>query len=668
MTEKRSQATLLVEIAQDLYVFGCATDGGSTAEPFTFAAPKNAPDKRRPLADIRKDIAAAYQATYFSVPNATALGDAMTVLEGLARQTAPIEGDKSLLALLAGGGGGNIADRLVTLAQERFSFGVTTTGEVFAVATDGPNIARPLRGGRRSLRSELARLYHEEGNGVANSSALADALLVLEGEAQQGSDPVEVALRVGRDDAGRLVLDLGDDAGRAVVVDPRGWSVVEVSPVLFWRTNATLPLPTPAYGGTLDPLRRLLNVSDADWPLVVAWLVAALIPEIPHPVLLLRGEHGTAKSTAARLLTSLLDRCGSQLRTAPRNVEDWCVAAAGSWLTALDNVSDLQHWLQDAICRSVTGDGLLRRQLYTDADVSVLAFRRVVALTSVDPGRLNGDLADRLLSVELERIADTSRTSEEDLDAAWAKIHPEALGGLLHLVAQVLAVLPTVRRSRLPRMADYARVVLAVDVVLGTAAYDAYTDMAGKTAETVAEGDSVAIAIRQHITSLWTGTVSELLELLTTERPPKDWPATPQGMGGRLLRAAPSLRSLGWTVERKPRQGSSRPWEIAPPARQEEEEVPAGSSRSSWSSPPADDLRRSGDDQDADDSHDDDQVVTADRNVIDVAAGQPLSDDGDDLAGVSSTCLGCGNPLLLRRPGRRRCERCRLAPPTGDAA
>ena len=71
----------------------------------------------------------------------------------------------------------------------------------------------------------------------------------------------------------------------------------------------------------------MLNVADDDWPLILAWLVAALIPDLPHPVLLLRGEHGTAKSSAARLLTSLIDRCASQLRTAPRNVEDWAVAA-----------------------------------------------------------------------------------------------------------------------------------------------------------------------------------------------------------------------------------------------------------------------------------------------------------------------------------------------------
>ena len=36
--------------------------------------------------------------------------------------------------------------------------------------------------------------------------------------------------------------------------------------MLFWRTNATLPLPLPDDTGTLADLRDLLNISDADWP------------------------------------------------------------------------------------------------------------------------------------------------------------------------------------------------------------------------------------------------------------------------------------------------------------------------------------------------------------------------------------------------------------------
>jgi hypothetical protein len=598
MGEKKSAATRLVEIAVELFTFGCVGEqrgyvDGSGDDPVavhTYASPKNNPNIKRPLPDIRPDLAEVFAATYGNVPNATSLGDAMTVLEGIATKATPEEADAGTLAALLKSRFDSIATQLVELAKERFTLGVTTTGEAFAVPIDGPNVARVLRGGRRSLRSELARIYFQKTKTAANAQALADALLVLEGEAQS-LDPVEVALRVGRSPAdGRLVLDLGGEDGRAVVIGPYGWETVDTSPVLFWRTNATLPVPEPNDLGNLDELREMLNVSNADWPLIVAWLTSALIPEMPHPVLLLRGEHGTAKSSAARLVTSLLDRCASQLRTAPRNVEDWAVAAAGSWLTCLDNVSSLQHWLQDAVCRAVTGDGLLRRQLYTDSDVSVLAFRRVVALTSVDPGALNGDLADRLLTVELDRIPEGARSAEEDLAARWGKAHPRALGGLLHIAVDVLRVLPTIRRTELPRMADFGRVLLAVDTVMGTTAYATYADQASRTAETVADSDSVCLAIIAAITAPWEGSAAELLKLLTEEKPPRDWPANPQAMGGRLLRAAPTLRALGWTVEKLPRTRSTRHWHITPP-----EEYTPGSSPTSPMSPMLPDLHLSGD-------------------------------------------------------------------------
>ena len=74
----------------------------------------------------------------------------------------------------------------------------------------------------------------------------------------------------------------------------------------------------------------------------------------------------------------------------------WAVTASASLVVALDNVSTVPEWLSDALCRAVTGDGLTSRALYSDADVSVLTFRRVLAMTSIDAGALRGDLGERL--------------------------------------------------------------------------------------------------------------------------------------------------------------------------------------------------------------------------------------------------------------------------------
>jgi hypothetical protein len=129
MSEK-STATRLVDIAKDLYSFGCVSeqhdDPRVTAAVYTYACPKNNPDVKRPLAEIRPDLADVFTATYHNVPNATALGDAMTVLEGMASKEAPVEASPGLLALLAGGKS-SVATRLVEMAKQRFTLGVTTT-------------------------------------------------------------------------------------------------------------------------------------------------------------------------------------------------------------------------------------------------------------------------------------------------------------------------------------------------------------------------------------------------------------------------------------------------------------------------------------------------------------------------------------------------------------
>lgn len=186
-----------------------------------------------------------------------------------------------------------MADTLVDLALQWFRLGVTESSEAFAVARDGPMVALLFRGGASALRSKLATIYRATTGKTPSSSALADALVALEGQAMD-ADPEPVALRLAKHNGG-VVLDLGDVSGRAVVVAPDGWSVAEASPVLFRRTALTGQLPEPADLHDLTALvglRDLLNVSDDAWPLVVGWLIAACIPNIPHPVLMLGGGAG----------------------------------------------------------------------------------------------------------------------------------------------------------------------------------------------------------------------------------------------------------------------------------------------------------------------------------------------------------------------------------------
>ncbi|MEU9334370.1 ATP-binding protein [Streptomyces sp. NPDC048290] len=445
-----------------------------------------------------------------------------------------------------------MAARLVAMARERYRFVMSPDGRPYAVALDGPNIALPLRN-KGGLRQRLARLFADAYPGeVASQSALADTMTVLEGIADDG-DPVPVHLRVGRAPDGAVAVDLGSADGRAVVVSATGWSVVERAPVLFRRSGAMAPMPTPVLDGDgLAKLHALVNMDTASFRQLVAWLVAAWIPDIPHPALVCKGEQGTGKSKAAQMFINLVDPSPAAKRSQPRDEKAWSRQAFSSWALCLDNISTIPPWLSDTLCKAVTGDGVVDRALYSDDDVVVLTFRRVLAMTTIDAGALAGDLAERVLMLDLQLIDAGRRRSEEELDATFDVVRPAVLGALFDVLACVLAVLPSVRLESMPRMADFARVLAAVDQTQGWNTLGDYLSTSANVATDAMEGDPFALAIARLVdqAGTWQGTAGQLLEALPAPpvRPP-NWPKDATRAGGRVKRLAPLLRSIGISVD-----------------------------------------------------------------------------------------------------------------------
>src|SRR5690606_41077035 len=79
-------------------------------------------------------------------------------------------------------------------------------------------------------------------------------------------------------------------------------------------------------------LRALVNVSNRTWPLMIGWLIAAILPDLPRPVAYLTGEQGTGKTTAGRMLVRLIDDGPSPLRTEPETPRDLAVTTAAGWV------------------------------------------------------------------------------------------------------------------------------------------------------------------------------------------------------------------------------------------------------------------------------------------------------------------------------------------------
>jgi hypothetical protein len=337
-----------------------------------------------------------------------------------------------------------------------------------------------------------------------------------------------------------------------------------------------LPLPTPQRDGCIDELRGFLNVDEESWRLIVAWLVGAVRPIGPYPVLALSAEQGSGKSTAARLLRALIDPNAAPLRAEPRDSRDLMIAASNSWCLVYDNLSSIPPWLSNAFCRLSTGGGFATRQLHTDCDEILFDAQRPILLTSIEDVATRSDLLDRCLVVSLPTILDERRSTEAELFGKFESARARILGGLLDVTSEASRLLPKVTLDNPPRMADFAVWVCAAEPALGWTSGAFLTTYQGnrQSANDIAlEASSLARVLFGLLEARgsWTGTATELLDTLDAEvgeqaKRHKTWPKNPRSMAGHLRRLAPNLRAAGWCVIFPPRQARKRLITIEPTA------------------------------------------------------------------------------------------------------
>jgi hypothetical protein len=443
----------------------------------------------------------------------------------------------------------------------------TASGTAFAdLLVDGHRETWPIRSKR--FRGWLRRRYYEATGSALGGQAISSDLDLLEARAQFDAPERSVHVRVGEHD-GHIFLDLADQHWRAIEIGPDGWRVNGCPSLRFYRKAGLLPLPLPQRGGSLEELSSLLNLSNQnDFVLVVSWLLAALRPIGPYPVLAISGEQGSAKTVLSKILRGLIDPNAAPVRALPRDERELFIAANNGHVLAFDNISRLRPWLSDALCRLASGGGFAVRQLYTDQDEVLFDAARPVILNGIEDVITRPDLADRAIFLTLPPVVDDRRQAERELWRQFELARPRILGGLLDLVVHGLRALPRIGLDQLPRMADFALWATACETALwppGTfgRAYEANRRAA---IESIIDADPVAACVREIMAarSSWTGSAADLLHAgagRSSEGSSRDttgWPKNPRALAGRLRRAQTFLRVLGIdiTFSREGRAGN----------------------------------------------------------------------------------------------------------------
>ena len=332
----------------------------------------------------------------------------------------------------------------------------------------GRLVAHTLRLHSRSFCAWVAGAARAAIGQTVSPRTIDEAVLTLEGLALYERPQESVHVRVAEHD-GAIYFDLGSDTGQCVMVTGSGWEVIDRAPVRFVRPKGMRPLAVPLSGGSIQELRPFLNVDDDGFLLSLGWLMASLKPGLPCPALGLTGEQGTAKSTSARALRKVIDANIAELRSPPRNEEDLFIAACGSRVVALDNLSGLTPSLSDALCRLITGGGIGKRALYSDDDESILEAMRPVILNGIEDIADRPDLAERCIVLTLRPIPEGKRRDEKSYWRAFEAAAPRILGAILGGLVSALAHIDGIMLESMPRMADFVRWATAAEEGLGCA-------------------------------------------------------------------------------------------------------------------------------------------------------------------------------------------------------
>jgi hypothetical protein len=442
-------------------------------------------------------------------------------------------------------------DILIKLGVAGATFFSSGDGAFADVVVDGHRNTWPVVDSEFS--NWLLHRFFVETKRAPAPGALKAAIRTLSAHAKFNGGRHDVHLRAAKVGE-KLYLDIGDPEWHVVEIDAGGWQLIENARVRFLRTAGMAALPLPERGGSMRQLRSLVNLDDDGFILFVSWLLDALYPSRPHPILYLAGEEGSAKSTAAKIARSLIDPNSVPLRNLPTTVRDLFVSAHGSRAMVFDNVSAIPPAISDALCQLASGSGFGARKRFTDTAQVLIGGHRPIIVNGLLNAIARSDLADRAVVVPMARITPEQRRSEGEVWNQFEAQAPQIFGALLDAIACGLRRLPNVRLARLPRMADFALWAVATEAFAPGAFLAAFERAAAEANEVVAEGDPVVVAVGAFMMkqNSWDGTAAELLRELNkrdrTEAEPsawKTWPREPSSFGKRLRLATPVLRKIG---------------------------------------------------------------------------------------------------------------------------
>lgn len=315
------------------------------------------------------------------------------------------------------------------------------------------------------IRSELRK-----ANLSLNKNKLDELFSEVEAKCFDNETREEVFIRIGHDQEKNILIDCSN--GDYVIISPGKFEINKIPSVKFLSLPKQKPLPFPQKINRKDFLKKLrpyFNLKEKDEiHLVLAFVLKLFFRYLNSSIILVwKGSKDSGKSTSSETVKMLVDPTEPLLLMSPHSVEDVIYSLNSSYFCAYDNLSGMKASMADMFCSIVYGVGFSKRKLYTDDFEKSYNIRRDLMFNSIVDLTNRSDFNDRIIEIKLESIMQEKRISKTELQERLNNDLPYLFYGILDLLKDVLVFLPKVQTTNLPRMADYARIGIAMESALG---------------------------------------------------------------------------------------------------------------------------------------------------------------------------------------------------------
>lgn len=439
----------------------------------------------------------------------------------------------------------------------------------------------PVALSSREFKAMLATAYYRKFESAVGIESVSAAANLLYGLCLESKDRCELGLRCVFQN-GDIIIDRGDEDWHAWVISKDdGATLVHQDRPLFKRYGHMRQLSNVDLSGTAEDIKSFLSYFhvktgslDDDIALLVGHLGTAFAAHIPHAILIVTGPQGAAKTTLTNALRRLIDPSVLSNIHLSSDPKEFIQSLAHHYMPVFDNVTFIEReWQLDTLCRTITGEGFSKRGLYTDDTDFIYQFKHMPAMNGINVPFSRGDILDRALVIEVERVSTEERKSEREVELYLEMMIPKVLGAIFNTLPKAMSLVTNVDqelRGRLPRLADYC---IWAESFCQAVGYEKglflkrFNEKMEDNASLSVEGDAICELITLMInpaTEPWDGTASKLLASLRNldnERGGlyKDvLPREPRKLGRMLNNIKVGLHSRGIAIERPQRSGRER--------------------------------------------------------------------------------------------------------------